>query len=575
MNPTLRIIKKSFTPKFSIIVFGLLQAGILALIVLGALPPGMVWINFALGIIFILSFSSYYSLLFLALSVPFYVAIPNPHFSSLSFWRPWFALLFVVFCWQQYRQLRRKGLAVGQSVYVAISDIWDNSLPWDKYLWVFGLGAVIVTLLVAPYPLEGVKQVLFWINLFLLYTVLINVVKTKRQVIEVIIFSAASLGVIVFLGYAQLIATFFTTLDIFWVYWASFISKLYYGPALANVLLYSNSWFSYSGGGEELRMFSIMPDSHSFAMMALYCMSFFLPLTYLCKRAVKKFKISTPLFKSRLERPLQIVGDDQKVLGFKTSYWLWFSIRLAGLAIILSGTRAVWAGLAVPLIVLLLGYYFNYYKQQVKTVLTPYLLIILFFVLSPFINQGLHYLRVSNFKENFIARAQSIYDLQDESNIGRIEIWRNSLKFWVKHPNGVGLGNFLVSLTQPGQNSDFEQLAQQHNKQFNLPQEYVTAHNLYLQILVELGWVGLLLFATFWLKYLYELEKFIRGHLAENNILTFFVFETAVTFLWILSASMFDVTFFNDKVLLYFVISLGLSGVIIKHYSKLVSEEEN
>ena len=569
---------KIFTVKFNIIILNLILAGLLLLIILGILPLWVVWINLFLGCLFILFASSYNSVLFLALAVPLYVAVPNDKFSSLSIWRIWFALLFVVFCFEQYRALRKQNLSVKDSVYVAISDFWDNSLPWDKYLWAFGVGALIITLLVAAYPLQGIKQILFWLNLFLFYAVLINTVKTKKQIIEVIKFTAASLGIIVLLGYVQLIATFFTKLDVFWVYWASYVSRLYYGSDLAKVLLYSNSWFSYTGGGEELRMFSIMPDSHAFAMLAVYCMSFFLPLTFLCKRVIKKLKPKKPQFlKSRLDQPVNLVGQDQKLLGFKTSYWLWYSIRFAGLAIILSGTRAVWAGLAIPLVVLLATYYLKYYREQVKTVLTPYLLIILFFVLSPFINQGLQYLRVSNFKENFIARAQSIYDLQEDSNVGRIEIWRASLKFWAQHPNGVGLGNFLVSLNTPAQTqgSNFEQLAQQHNKRFNLPQQYITAHNLYLQILVELGVPGLLLFGIFWLKYLYELEKFIRKYLEQNNILTFFVFEIAVTFLWILCAGMFDVTFFNDKVLMYFLISLALSGIIIKNYEKLAEEEDN
>src|ERR1051326_1359490 len=246
---------KIFTVKFNIIILNLILAGLLLLIILGILPLWVVWINLFLGCLFILFASSYNSVLFLALAVPLYVAVPNDKFSSLSIWRIWFALLFVVFCFEQYRALRKQNLSVKDSVYVAISDFWDNSLPWDKYLWAFGVGALIITLLVAAYPLQGIKQILFWLNLFLFYAVLINTVKTKKQIIEVIKFTAASLGIIVLLGYVQLIATFFTKLDVFWVYWASYVSRLYYGSDLAKVLLYSNSWFSYTGGGEELRMF--------------------------------------------------------------------------------------------------------------------------------------------------------------------------------------------------------------------------------------------------------------------------------------------------------------------------------
>lgn len=183
---------------------------------------------------------------------------------------------------------------------------------------------------------------------------------------------------------------------------------------------------------------------------------------------------------------------------------------------------------------------------------------------------GLHYLQVNKFEENFLGRAKSIYDLSDESNIGRLEIWKTSLNYSRKHLLGTGLGNFIVSITPNSlSGEDYNQVAESPNKRFNLPQKFVTAHNLYLQVLVELGVLGIISFLAFWFYYFHKVELFLKRHLMDNNIFLFFVIETALTLIWFLTSSMFDITFFNDKVLIYFFISLAISANIIKNYESL------
>jgi uncharacterized membrane protein len=36
--------------------------------------------------------------------------------------------------------------------------------------------------------------------------------------------------------------------------------------------------------------------------------------------------------------------------------------------------------------------------------------------------------------------------------------------------------------------------------------------------------------------------------------------------LWVLGAAFFDITIFNDKVLFFFLIDIGLAGLIVKKY---------
>lgn len=120
-----------------------------------------------------------------------------------------------------------------------------------------------------------------------------------------------------------------------------------------------------------------------------------------------------------------------------------------------------------------------------------------------------------------MGRVRSIYDLKDVSNSGRIKIWHESFVFALKHPLGVGFGNFIVSLKDPSGRA-YEDVAGEINQRYNLPQRYVSAHNLYLQILVEAGILGLVVFLGFWfvlLKYLWCLKHYRKA----EDFLVYFV----------------------------------------------------
>jgi len=49
-----------------------------------------------------------------------------------------------------------------------------------------------------------------------------------------------------------------------------------------------------------------------------------------------------------------------------------------------------------------------------------------------------------------------------------------------------------------------------------------------------------------------------------------FMVSIALTMLWFLVYGIFDVTLFNDKVLMYFFISLGLTGIIARRYESFM-----
>ncbi len=556
--------------KYFLWLFLFWQAIAVYLMAVGAWPLWVVWLTAAVSAIFIVLASSYHAVLLLILSIPFYVALPYVHNNSIASWRALFVLAFVVWLVRFIREIwddvaaPRPFKEKFNRLFAAIRELFN---PWDRYaglLLLVMLGSVFI----ARFPVESIKQIIFLFNLYLLYILAAACVRTKEQIAETIKYAAVSMAIIVGLGYVQLAVTFILPQTFFWQYWATHVSQLYYGPALAHVLTYSNSWFSYVSAVPELRMFSIMPDSHSFAVVAVFLIGFTLALTslYLSKKSVKKKLAQAPTQEpAQAQAPPADAGMIKNLMPSKAGYLLWNSIRLSGLAIIFSGTRGVWVGLLPPLTVSVWLFFRRRARPIMKKMIITALLIILFFALSPLINGALDYLRVSTFQENFLQRASTIYDLTEDSNLGRLIIWENSLRYGVSHPLGVGLGNFVVSLVENiPSDATFDQVAGQNNLRYNLPQKFVSAHSLYLDILVELGVVGLIVFLAFWGSYFGAVGKFFRRFAGEDNVYVTFVVTLGFIFLWLLAYGIFDVTLFNDKILMYTFISLALSGTIMR-----------
>jgi hypothetical protein len=168
-------------------------------------------------------------------------------------------------------------------------------------------------------------------------------------------------------GSLQFVATFLVPQYYFWQYWATMVSKVYYGQSLASVLVYSNSWFSYTSDIPDLRMFSIMPDSHSFAVIAAMLMIYLLPLTY--------FFGDKELFKR----------ETLKLVPNKISYFIWSAVRFSGLAVIFSGTRGVWVGMAAPFLLSIIFYIKGIARPIMTKTFWAMSMIVILFLLSPII----------------------------------------------------------------------------------------------------------------------------------------------------------------------------------------------
>ncbi len=561
----------SFIQKFTaervlwmIVLWQFISVGLVAT---GVWPQTVACINFGLLAAYMATHKPFYGLLLFIASLPFYIVLPNPVFDSLSMWRPLAGfLLLVTFLHTIISQklyllkissvVRKLSIPEPEAIKTVFSRIETRFMWWDKYIVLFGLIALISTL-VARFPVESIKQILFLFNVYILYIVAIFTVTSKEQVISLIKYIVASTGMIVLIGYLQLVTTLFSSQYYFWQYWATMVSRVYYGLELANVLVYSNSWFSYTGNEPTLRMFGILPDSHSFGMIAVIFMCALIPLThYYAKSGTSGWW-----------------KNYRTLIKTKNSY-VWSAIRFAGLAVIFSGTRGLWVGMIPALFMSLILYGRNIVRPTMKKAMIAFSLVILFFLLSPFINQGLSLVRSGISNGDFLNRAASIYDLNETSNVGRLIIWKDSLVYGVTHPFGVGYGNFIVSLVHEiPPDATFEQAGDLKNMRYNLPQKFVTAHSLFLNILVELGVAGLLAFGLLLFEIFFRIWRFLFSHRTEDNIYTTYVALFGLMLIWFLAYGIFDVTIFNDKVLTFFFVSLALCGLIMRRYDSFKDEE--
>jgi len=490
-------------------------AAVFYLAAVGSWPAG-VWLYPAiLAIVF--------AILPIRVSVPLFIAILPFTFPVL---RPWSDTL------QMWRVL---GIVLFISVLVRE---WPIKLPRPFPRWIL---ASLVFLVISGLSLfvsgfAGLSKFVFLVNGLLVGGAVALFCRGEPvqvpKIVKAVLVTALS---ILLIGFFQYVFASTRLIFDFWQYWAEVIARNIYGNELANVLWYSNSWFTVAKEGLSIRMFSIMPDSHSFALM---CMFGLCALLYLYQTS-----------EGRKLRPY-LLG----VFGFS-------------LGIVFSGTRGVWAGMLVPLIVFGFLYFRNKpLRKYLASSLAVMLIVILAFVSSPVVKRGLGFV-LSGIYGDYFGRVLSIADRNEVSNAGRIAIWKESLEIAVKNPLGVGFGNFLTARLDAESKS--KESAEVVNKTYNLPEKYITAHSLFLQILVELGIVGLLVFL--WsvlelLKFFYRSLKSLEA--APNKQL--YPLLTAIGFgtLWLLGFSVFDVTVFNDKILVIVSVGLGLLTLITEQKKK-------
>ena len=472
--------------------------------------------------------------------IPLFIALPiTENFDSMSIWRILLVILFLRSLFTPYdlKTLWSKGIK--WSLQIALEKIKEEIKLSIFILVLIFLLIGAISIIFAPFPIAGIKKLLYFINIFMLYFVIKwNIVSKSRflKVLKSIVFCS---GVITFIGFFQFILVFFIPLYTFWQFWAKNIIPIFYGKALSSLLSYSNTWFSYYKNAlPTLRMFSVFPDSHSFGLFLILSIPALLTLIF---------------YYENFHRKTLII------------YNLLFAITLLG--IILSGSRGIWISVLVPLSISLICANFSRISRMIlkakinisviraklaninktkipKMLLASFLIFLFLFPVSSLLlslSQRTQGSSLDSSSDLVFERAKTITDFSEISAKSRLEILSLTISSILKHPLlGVGLGNYPIVLKED----------------ISAAKKGASAHNLYLDICAEMGIFALFVLIFIFYLILKKLWTIYKEN--SNTIYGIFAISFMFYFIWVLSYNLFDVVLLNDKVFLLFVAILGL-----------------
>ncbi len=440
--------------------------------------------------------------LFIA-SIPLFTALPLFEIGgSTSFWR----IAIIILLLRTFKFIGLKKIWEETKKFLNIKKNWKEYRLY--YVTILFIIWTIISLLNALSITAGLKKTLFLINIVALFYIIkkSNILKIYKERMRLIKSAVFSTGFVLMVGLIQILSIIFIHLYDFWQFWAKKVIPLFYGENLAKVLATTNTWFSYyPDKPPTLRIFSVFPDSHSFALFIMIGMIFLF-----------SYIISSGKF---LTNKLAVL-------------FLIFSL----LGIILSGSRGIWVSL-IGTLIFAIGYFLitKQHKENFifKMLTTTALIFAFLFPTSSIIYSFSKDAAYNIDTEMTLKRLKSVTNLEEVSNKSRLDIWLRSIESIMNKPVlGVGYGNYPVILKED----------------LKLAKYGSSAHNLYLDVASETGLIGL--FFLLWIFW----EIFIKAYKSNDNFSKSFL----ICFLTILWYNIFDVVLLNDKVLLFFMVPLAL-----------------
>ena len=344
----------------------------------------------------------------------------------------------------------------------------------------------------------GFRKILFFLSIFPLYFLIVALVDNWAKIKKVVLALVIASGLIALIGLIQFFAQFIFSLDKVYNFWAVNITPVFSGFSLGTMILAYPSWLVNVGGITIMRAFSFFSDPHMF--------SFYLGLTL----------------------PLVVVlllkGYRKKLLI--VIYPLLF------IALLLTFTRGAYLAIIITFLVLA-GLIWKYLGNKKVSIL---LYLSLLLIIIPH----------TSFSDRFYAS----FDLDEGSNIGRLEMWQQASQtgmdnFW----QGVGLGNYSLIV-----DADLD---------YRNP---VTAHNLYLDFFSEMGIFTLTVWLILILGTIGQLfEKLINSDNMKEKYVLIGLIGSLVYFL---VHSCFETAIYNPSVLALLMVVLGLSTVVLNYATK-------
>ncbi|MEK7453031.1 MAG: O-antigen ligase family protein [Patescibacteria group bacterium] len=507
---------KKYITSLNLVFF--VEVLVVILTISGILPREALLFLFGILLFFVL-FSSYEeSILLIVRSIPLFTALPiTETFDSLNTWRIIVFLLFLKWFFNDNFFLFFDAIF---TILKKTKSSFIDALKFSYQKWkieslIFLLFLIsLFSLFKADDLIIGVKRIIYFINLGMLFFVIRSVAKNIEllKIAKNIVISGI---IVVAIGFFQLYLAYVMPINDFSELWALKVNEALYGTAWSEIVISKNTWFAYYNDTIHLRMFSSFPDTHSFPLYLLMISAFSMVI----------------LFKRK---------------GEKKSYtYIFLFILLTFFAIILSGTRGIWASFIFPIIFLIFIIWKKYFPINiVKIILIPFMAFLILLPLSSpiFSSKQFNILSQENKSSRaFTERFKSIIDIEEKSNKGRIYIWMESIKSIYKNPIlGVGIGNYPVVLKEDA----------------SAIKAGSSAHNIYLHMAAELGIFGFLVFIFI----IYEILK--RSlYIVKENFDEISKFFSAITFLfliWILGYLMTDVAIFDERAFLMLMILLGV-----------------
>ena len=493
------------------------QLAVILFVIFDILPRETLLLSGGLLVIFALKNSIEESVFLIARCIPLFTALPfTSNFDSFNVWRFIVLIIFIKWVWQ-YDVLAKTLNAlsdilkeVKKNIRAAIVFAYKN---WRiEFLCAVLLLVSVLSLAKADDILIGVKRIIYFMNLGMLFFVA-RAVANKNNLNKIAFNALLSGALIVFIGFVQLASAYYMSVDNFSDFWALKVEKTLYGTAWANIAIAANTWFAYYNNTIHLRMFSSFPDTHSFPIYLLMIIGF-----------------ATSLFFNRSAK--------EKIKKAAIFALIVFAV----MALILTGTRGIWASALFP--ALILGYLF--FKKEISrraaiSAGLPLILFLAFLPLSSLVFNSAQFAMTGGSAGDkvFSERIKSIIDTNEVSNSGRIYIWKETLASIARNPIlGVGIGNFPTILEQNP----------------TAIKAGASAHNLYLNFFAELGILG---FSAAMLI-IYEILKKSR-RLFKNSEFTawFFGLNALLYLIWILWYNMTDVAIFDERAFLLLMIFVG------------------
>lgn len=495
-----------------------LNSALTALIILGAgdyllaadvLTRDWAFLLALLAIMFILKSPLPEALTFAIASIPLSPALPIPGFDTFALWRIIISVLALRFLVTEQSLLKRSF-----NIHT-----FFKSLYLYEFIGLLFLVAAALSLVAATDLVVGFRKLIFLLNALVLYIVLRYMLqKEVRGELRSAVKRGLVLSItfLLLIGIAQYISVAFVSLYDFWQGWALDVIPVFYGDELGNVLSGSNTWFSYyEESPPTLRMFSLLPDSHSFGIIMLMAYLFLTVLLVQRKNRKKELFLLT-LF--------------------------------TGLAVFFNGSRGIW--LSAVVVTLLSACILLYTKQRrqlyavgaARAAFITFVALALIFPIASSVIAQTHGTGIDEEVETAaFKRAKSIFDLEEASNKGRLGIWKANLQSVSEHPFlGLGFGNSALAL----------------DEDIGASRRGASAHNFYLDSAVETGVLGGLASIVFFLTLAGALfRKFMKA--APNQAP--FLLNIMLMTIWIGLYNLFDVVIFNDRALLFFFALIALA----------------